>query len=216
MDTSTKHLAARYDAAAKNWQQKIAPLGYPEAYAEMLAGFGPANANGLSVLDAGTGCADFSFALVAQKGLPKSLTLCDISADMLKLAKQRLQGAGVQAVGIVSDLESLPNTQKYDLILCAHVIEHCPNPTTALSALRGQLAEGGKLFLVASKPHWCTALIRLIWRNKAYSPAKMQAFLVKAGFGDIKLFSFTSGPPSRTSMGYIATLKVENDDRCSF
>jgi hypothetical protein len=40
----------------------------------------------------------------------------------------------------------------------------------------------------------------------------MQALLAKAGFETVKTLGFTAGPPSRTSMGYIATLKEENHD----
>ncbi len=84
MDGTSKHLAARYDAAAKGWQGKIAPLGYPAAYAELVQQLATCEAGTLDILDAGAGCADFSSAFIGEQGPPKSLTLLDISADMLE------------------------------------------------------------------------------------------------------------------------------------
>ncbi|NOR63470.1 MAG: methyltransferase domain-containing protein [Rhodobacteraceae bacterium] len=210
MDGTNKHLAARYDAAAESWHRKIAPLGYPKAYGELVQALGQINARGFAVLDAGAGCGDFSSAFVAAHGAPKALTLLDISADMLKAAKARLRESGVEASFIIGDIESRPATQNYGLILCAHVVEHCPEPVAALRALRNVLQPDGKLLLVVSKPHWCTAIIRLIWRSKAFSPAKTRELLAEAGFETVEIYGFKAGPPSRTSMGYIATLKEKN------
>jgi ubiquinone/menaquinone biosynthesis C-methylase UbiE len=210
MDGTSKHLAARYDAAAKGWQGKIAPLGYPAAYVELVQQPGRLDAAQLDVLDAGAGCADFSSAFVRGQGAPKSLTLLDISADMLKAAGKRLD---VEVTCVTGDIESCEASQAFDVILCAHVIEHCDEPLAALKVLHRALRPGGWLLLVASKPHWCTALIRLIWRNKAFHPEKMRGLLLAAGFEQVEAKGFNSGPPSRTSMGYIAKKERENDRR---
>jgi ubiquinone/menaquinone biosynthesis C-methylase UbiE len=208
MDGTSKHLAARYDAAAKGWQGKIAPLGYPAAYAELVRELGALNTNGLDVLDAGAGCADFSSAFIGEQGAPNSLTLLDISADMLKAAQKSLD---INATCITGDIESFKARQGFDIILCAHVIEHCAAPLSALKVLRRALRPGGKLLLVASKPHWCTAIIRLIWRNKAFHPDDMRRLLAAAGFENVVAKGFSVGPPSRTSMGYIAIIGGDHD-----
>jgi len=125
MDGTTKHLAARYDAAAEHWHGKIAPLGYPAAYAELIEQLGEIDTSALEILDAGAGSADFSSAFIAVHGAPKKLTLRDISADMLKVAKRCMQKTGVEAHCVIGDIESLSESPQYGLILCAHVIEHC-------------------------------------------------------------------------------------------
>jgi len=210
MDGTSKHLAARYDAAAKGWQGKIAPLGYPAAYAELVQALGELNVSELDVLDAGAGCADFSSAFISGKGAPQSLTLLDISADMLAAAQNRLD---MGARCIRGDIESFEAPQAFDVILCAHVVEHCADPAVALKALHHALRPGGVLLLVASKPHWCTALIRMIWRNKAFSTEEMRGLLAAAGFESVAAKGFSAGPPSRTSMGYIA-FKGDEHDYC--
>ena len=214
MDLITKNLAARYDAAAKGWNGKITPLGYPAAYAELAEKLGMVDAAALDILDAGAGSASFSGAFIAVHGPPKSLTLRDISADMLRVAQRSLQETGIEAHCVSGDIESLPAAPVFDLVLCAHVIEHCPSPTAALKALRGALRPNGKLLLVVSKPHWCTALIRLIWRSRAFHPEKVHALLAASGFDNVENVAFASGPPSRTSMGYIAALQEGNHDNC--
>lgn len=214
MDTATKNLAARYDAASARWQEIISPLGYPAAYGELISRLGKIDAKTLDVLNAGAGSAAFSSAFIARHGTPNSLTLRDISADMLREAKRYLRGSGVEAKCVIGDIESLKKAREYNLILCAHVIEHCPAPIMALKALRRALRPEGALVLVVSKLHWCTALIRLIWRSKAFRPKKMQALLAAAGFDRIKTYEFTTGPPSRTSMGYIAILTEKKHDHC--
>ncbi len=158
MDGTSKHLAARYDAAAESWHGKIASLGCPAAYADLVQHLGRSDASALDVLDAGAGSAGFSNAFIAEHGAPNSLMLRDISSGMLSVAKRSLQDAGVVAHCIVGDIESLPRAPRYDLILCAHVIEHCHKPVAALKALQGALQPGGVVLLLVSKPHWCTAL----------------------------------------------------------
>lgn len=210
MDGTRKNLAARYNAAAKGWQGKIAPLGYPAAYVELVQALGFLDADQLDVLDAGAGCADFSSAFVGWLGVPRSLTLLDISAEMLKVARKRLD---IEVTCITGDIETLKTTQVFDIILFAHVIEHCEEPHEALKVLHRALRPGGVLLLVASKPHWCTAIIRMIWRNKVFRTIEMCELLALAGFKGIEAKGFSVGPPSRTSMGYIATKEGEYEHR---
>ena len=195
-------LAARYDRAAPNWWQKLEQMSYPAAFTELVAKLPDERVN--AVLDAGTGCGDLAIAYLDHYPSPKKLDLLDISADMLKAAKDRI-GDRANPTLLHQALETLP-AEKYDLILCAHVIEHCPDPLAALRTLRHALRPGGKLLLTVSKPHFCTILLQLIWRHRAFRPPKVERMLSIAGFRTIETYPFSTGVPARLSCGYLATI----------
>lgn len=204
---TTRHphsaLAARYDKAASNWRQKLARLSYPDAFRELIDWAGLFDLSGARVLDAGTGCGDFALALLDHHQ-PKSLDLLDISADMLAVAAKRLSPKITPKLCHQS-LETIPENS-YDLILCAHVIEHCPDPLTALRHMRRALKPNGRLLLAASKPHICTILLQFVWRHRAFRPEKMERMLSIAGFKTINIHPFSTGVPARLSCGYLATI----------
>ncbi|MEL6467175.1 MAG: methyltransferase domain-containing protein [Pseudomonadota bacterium] len=192
-------LQAIYDAAATGWQDGISKLGFPDAYAQLMKA-APRTTHP-RVLDVGTGTGAFAQAWINAQGSPATLTLTDISPAMLEAATDRLPNARALVVGVGAALEDLP---AQDVVLCAHVIEHLDDPEAALRWLRSQMVSGDLLVLAMSRPHWCTALVRWRWGNAAYTPEQAQTLLSRAGFVDIALHSFTKGPPSRVSHGYIA------------
>lgn len=199
-------LERRYTAIADRWGKRMDALGYPQAYRELLRqtignGYDP----DWSVLDAGTGCGTFSEALVHIAGSLRKIELLDISAKMLAQAVIRLRPHIAEIRTQCDPLDVMDRAPKYDLILCAHVIEHCADPRKTIATLHDTLRPGGRMVLVASKPHLCTSLIRLIWRHKAFPPCEMARLLADAGFAEITLHPLTKGPPNRTSFGYFAS-----------
>lgn len=197
----TDTLAGRYDRAATDWHEKIARLGYPAAYRHLIAKAGLSSHPG-RVLDAGCGTGAFALAL-HQMSPPSQIDLLDLSQDMRRAARRNLQHAG-GAHGIAySTLASAGlETGAYDVILAAHLIEHLDDPAQALSIMAEALSAGGTLLLSVSKPHWCTALIRIIWGHKAFRTDVVLGWAAAAGL-QARPVAFPSGPPSRTSMGYI-------------
>lgn len=198
--TSTP-LALAYDRVATGWQRRIDRLGYPGAYGALFAHLPPAPAG--RVLDVGAGSGAFSQALLDAEHRPRSLDLLDPSAAMLAEAEARLSPrAPVRTLraAVGADLSGAP----YDTLLCAHVIEHLDDTGAALRWLRAQLRPGGQLYLAASRPHWCTALLRWKWGHRAFAPVRMTSLLTDAGFASVSGFAFPTGPPRRTSHGYRA------------
>lgn len=193
-------LQSIYDAAATGWQDGISKLGFLSAYADLMSTV-PAPEGRPTVLDVGTGTGAFAQAWLEAHGAPATLTLTDISQAMLDKATERLPGASTIAAPLGGTLDGLA---PQNVVLCAHVIEHLDNPQAALGWLHDRLARGGILILALSRPHWCTALVRWRWGNAAYHPAQARHMLEVAGFTDITLHPFKSGPPSRVSHGYIA------------
>lgn len=203
---TASRLPQLYDAASRSWQGTIDRLGYPGAYAELAAA---ACKTGLpdhpKVLDVGTGTGALATAVAARCGPLQSLDLLDISENMLDIASQKLRAHRPRLIhGGVGDAV-LPET-RYDIILCAHTLEHLQDPLGALHWMRDHLALGGRMVLSISKPHWCTALIRWRWGHQAFTGAQVDTLLATAGMTPLATVPFSKGPPSRTSRGYIATV----------
>jgi len=195
-------LAALYDRMALGWHGAVQKLGYPAAYRALISAH-PFGAR--RVLDVGSGTGHFALAWVERAGIPDALTLLDPSSAMLTDAADRLAAAGVSAQflddGVGTDAIS-PGSA--DAILCAHVIEHLDDPQAALAWMLSRLRPGGRLFLAASQPHWCTALVRMRYGHRAYRPEQVEAMLDAAGFTRVASMPFAAGPPSRMSHGYVA------------
>ena len=198
-------LLRAYDRAAAGWHAGISKLGYPGAYRAFLEACPPDRAG--HVLDAGTGSGAFAAAFAESAGVPERLVLLDPSAPMLAEAGARLRGLGAEPEMVEDGVGAALGDARFDVVLCAHVIEHLPDPGAALAWLVGRLAPGGRLYLAASRPHWCTALLRWKWGHRAYRPEEIAAMAAAAG-AEARPFAFPAGPPSRTSMGYVVTVRV--------
>ena len=195
----------RYDIAAPRWGDKMRTLGYYDGYLGFLSA--PSNLDNLNkrVIDVGSGTGAFAEAWVAIHGPPRELTLLEPSSAMLELGKAALNRRGVEPRILKSLLGHTPKTDPADVVLAAHVLEHCDDPLTALQQVRDLLVPGGQLRLVVSKPHWCNAIIWLQWRHRTFQKAEILALVQKAGFDVEQVYAFPSGPPSRTSQGIVAS-----------
>ncbi|WP_052261782.1 class I SAM-dependent DNA methyltransferase [Leisingera sp. ANG-M1] len=202
--TGQSRLQRIYNRAAAGWEAGIATLGYPEAYRQLchaaLASLPVTEPE--RVLDAGCGSGAMSAALLQDLPAPPELHLLDLSPQMLAEAAARLPLETIRHQGMLGG-GPLP-CPPFSRILCAHVIEHCPDPLPPLQWLHEHLAPCGQLILVVSKPHWCTALLRWRWGNAAYHPEQVLGLLQQSGFINVEIRPNRKGPPSRTSCGYLA------------
>ncbi len=201
---SASELSVKYDRAAPTWGDKMRLLGYHDAYLGFLASQtfrAPARNR---VLDIGCGTGAFADAWAAIHGPEQSITLLDPSEEMLSRAASSLIRRGVDASCDAALLETHRAGTPYQCLLAAHVIEHVPEPAAALTAMRGLADPDARLWLVVSKPHWCNAIIWLQWRHRAYRPETVRSLLEECGWALEAEYAFPSGPPSRTSRGYLA------------
>ncbi len=201
---SASDLSLKYDRAAPAWGDKMRLLGYYDAYLGFLASQTFRAPDGNRVLDVGCGTGAFADAWAAIHGPKQDITLLDPSEEMLNRAETLLQRRGVVASRDAALLESHRPSSPYDCLLAAHVIEHVTEPESALSTMRELTERDGRLWLVVSKPHWCNAIIWLQWRHRAYRRERVAGFLEASGWELEAEYAFPSGPPSRTSRGYLA------------
>ncbi len=204
MNTATHPQTLRYDNAAPRWGDKMRALGYYDAYLGFLTDDREPPPVDARVIDIGAGTASFAEAWVASRGRPGSLTLLDPSRVMLERGFAVLMDRGVEpslVTGRLGDVE----VEAADVALAAHILEHCPDPLTALRHMAQTLRPGGKLYLVVSKPHWCNTIIWLQWRHRTFAKDEIAHLVQTAGFTIDRTYTFPAGPPSRTSQGLVAT-----------
>ncbi len=102
----------------------------------------------LKILDAGGGQGQFSLSLAAQG---HQVTVCDISSEMLNLARKNADELGVSDSvrfyhgSIQTYCEQ--HTQQFDLVLCHAVLEWVVEPQELLKILVGALKDDGYLSL---------------------------------------------------------------------
>jgi S-adenosylmethionine-dependent methyltransferase len=129
-----------------------------------IAPFGPnPSAAPLRILDAGGGQGQFSLAF-AQAG--HSVIICDISAEMLKLAEHEVIKQGLQnRVQLIHcSIQDLaqhlkPEECEFDVVLCHAVMEWVTNPEDLLACLNAYVKDKGVLSLTFYNLH------SLIYKN---------------------------------------------------
>lgn len=195
-----------YAKFSGTWHKTVLRLGYMNAYRSLVQFYKEQNIEPANhVLDVGTGTGVLAMSYIEQIPDIKKLSLLDSSSEMLKEAKVNLKNVTCE----LQIIEGLLGTEKIkqtsiDTLLCAHVIEHTPNPMDSLQWFHNVLQPNGTLLLSVSKPHWCTHLVRRRWGHKAFSPKIICEMLSKIGFIDIEQINYHSGPPSRMSCGFYA------------
>ncbi|MEP3049277.1 MAG: class I SAM-dependent methyltransferase [Roseibium sp.] len=200
---TTPRSTGRYDVVAPLWGDKMRTLGYYDGYLGFLSHQRRNDVGDVRVIDVGAGTASFAEAWIAINGPPRELFLLEPSQAMLEHGREALCRRGV-APRMVKSLLGETELGPFDVVLAAHVIEHCPDPLLALRQMRDLLERGGRLHLVVSKPHWCNVIIWLQWRHRTFQESEIVALIHEAGFEIEHVFSFPSGPPSRTSRGIVA------------
>lgn len=178
-------------------------LGYYDGYLGFLSEPQGMIGPDACIVDVGAGTAAFSEAWVAINGIPIQTTLIEPSPAMLESGRAALRSRGIEPRTVQAFLGEAV-LEPCEVVLAAHVIEHCPDPLVALRQMRDLLLTGGRLYLVVSKPHWCNVIIWLQWRHRTFQKNEIMDLIQEAGFEIDRIYDFPSGPPSRTSRGIVA------------
>ena len=198
---SSGELSGRYAQIATSWDRLLARLGVQTCYASMIAcalkrmdhlGKGAAN---LAVLDSGAGTGALSRAFADNWEGPLHIDMVDVSAEMLAKAEVAMQGSRASHASHVADIRALPQSSvSQDIVLCAHAVEHLPQPDQALSEFYRVLRPGGWLMISLTPPSLFGWMVHLRWRARLFRMGEAVRYLANHGFEAIQHIETTCGP----------------------
>ncbi len=154
------------------------------------------------IIDAGTGTGAFAAAWITAGG-STDLILLDPSPSMLARASDRLRERCVTLSCVQASINVFKPVKPVAAVLAAHVVEQCPDPAVTLKQMAAWLAPEGRLYLVISKPHVCNWLLWPKFRHRWFTEEQVITMANAADLQHHMTYSFSNGPPRRTSLGYI-------------
>lgn len=99
---------------------------------------------GMQVLDVGCGPGDVSLIAADLVGETGRVLGIDVSADMLEVARERVQAAGLAHVSfLAADLRNLVLEQRFDALVGRFILMHLPEPEAVLRQLLNVVRPGG-------------------------------------------------------------------------
>ena len=121
-----------------------------------------------NILDVGSGAGQIAKHLLKYSDSGASVTCFDISFEMLRRARNRLQSTVPR--NLVADLSHLPFADgSFDCITCGYVLEHLPDPRPGLAELARVLAPGGRMLLLATEDSMAGAFTSRMWCCRTYN-----------------------------------------------
>lgn len=186
------NLTASYDLAAANWHDKIDRLRYLPAYRALLKqalAQWPASgsATQLRALDCGTGTGALSEALADVCNKPLKIDAVDVSPAMLDKAAERLRETGIDVLLRQANVQQLPyDDNSFDIVMAGHILEHIPDPVTALHEMVRVARPGGLVFACITRRTLPGLWIHLLWRTHMVSPSEAEQLLQRAQLENVQ------------------------------
>lgn len=191
-------LAIRYDAIAPRWHRTLLCMGYLRSYRHLFASLTASSTlpPGGCAIDCGIGTAGFSIALLQATAGPWHINGFDISTAMLheaemNLDKMRRSIAGhAKLTGVhlqLADVCALPHQDaSADVVICAHMLEHLPDPVAGLREMWRVLNPDAVLVLLATRQGLWGRCLRHRWRVNCADMSLLCAWLTAAGFAGVR------------------------------
>ena len=206
-------LAAMYDEAAERWHNRLALLGYPQAYKELfdrLLATGTLRSlrDGGRVLDCGVGTAAFSLALARKVSAPLRIEGVDLSPSMLLRACLNLDRVGIENRMHLRDVKDLPfEDDTFDAVIGAHALDHLDDPFAGLSEMSRVLKPGAPVVVVATSRGIPDALLYLKRRHERIDRYRLELGMEEAGLTGIRAYPLLVGSPlaRRTSFACVGS-----------
>lgn len=196
-------LAQQYDSEAPTWDRKLQYLGFNRVYEQLFRDL--KNRGGLSylrhdaqVLDMGIGTGALTAALLKSTALNLRITGVDISPEMLHVAEKRLSQLGARYTLLQTDIGALSSmTHNYNLIICAHVLEHLANPAACVTQVRQMLTPGGRFMLVITRCGPWGYYLRHRWHITPATPFIVREWFEQAGLTEVAFVPLQGMPWSQ-------------------
>lgn len=149
--TNSAAISAYWDAAAAGFDDEpdhgLHGREARDAWAQLLASWIPAAP--ADVLDVGCGTGSLS-RLLAEAG--HRVTGVDLAPRMVRRAREKLAATGLRGRFLIGDAATPPTgEERFDVVLCRHLVWTLPDPRAALRDWAGRLRTGGTLVLVEGR-----------------------------------------------------------------
>lgn len=125
------------------------------------------------ILDVGSGAGQILKHLLKYADRDARLTGFDLSHEMLKRARRRIESNRPDLV--TADLTMLPfQDAAFDCVTCGYVLEHLPDPRPGLTELARVLEPGGRMLLIATEDNFGGAWTSRFWLCRTYNRAELR------------------------------------------
>lgn len=133
-----------------------------------------------SILDVGSGAGQILRHLIKRTGSKTRLVGFDLSAGMLKRARNRMKSD--RPVYVAGDLMRMPFAdESFDCVTCGWVLEHLPDPRPGLIEVARVLKPGGSALILATEDTLSGAVVSRTWKCRTYNRDELRLACDEAG-----------------------------------
>ncbi len=125
------------------------------------------------ILDVGSGAGQIIRHLLATSRPDTEVVGFDLSWEMLKRARERLQSD--RPVFVAADMRLLPfRNETFDCVTCGYVLEYLPDPKDGLSEFARVLRPGGTILLLATEDSFSGLLTSHTWKCRTFNREELK------------------------------------------
>lgn len=143
-----------------------------------------------SILDVGSGAGQILGHLLREVSADSRVVAFDLSHQMLKRARVRMQSN--QPEYVVGDMTQLPfPDESFDCVTCGWVIEHLPDPRPGLREIARVLKPNGRLLLMATEDTLQGFVVSHTWNCRTLNRQELRVACEEVGLTWHKQMWFT-------------------------
>jgi len=133
-----------------------------------------------SILDVGSGAGQILRHLLKRTLPDVQLYAFDLSAGMLRRARNRLKSD--RPVYVAGDMLRMPFADaSFDCVTCGWVLEHLPDPRPGLKEISRVLKPGGNVLILATEDTFSGAVVSRTWKCRTYNRDELRKACDEAG-----------------------------------
>lgn len=133
-----------------------------------------------SILDVGSGAGQILRHLVKRAAPEAKLIAFDLSAGMLRRARNRLKSD--RPLYVAGDMMRMPFADaSFDCVTCGWVLEHLPDPRPGLQEIARVLKPGGSALILATEDTLSGAFVSRTWKCRTYNRDDLRSACEESG-----------------------------------
>jgi ubiquinone/menaquinone biosynthesis C-methylase UbiE len=133
-----------------------------------------------TILDVGSGAGQILRHLIKRAVPDARLIGFDLSAGMLRRARQRMKSD--RPCYVAGDMMRMPFASgSFDCVTCGWVLEHLPDPRPGLLEVARVLKPGGSALILATEDTFSGAVVSRTWKCRTYNRAELRLACEESG-----------------------------------